>query len=162
VSAVLSTPVGRGWLAQLLSGAPHQVVGPLEDPYLKRWFLVPPNRWGKSRYQFVKSDDPDALHNHPWGFVSACLWGGYVEVTSAARTPRRAGSIAYRPASYRHRVELLRDSAGRGQPCWTIILTGSRRRPWGFWCPRPDGPDRFVPWQAFGAGGCGETTKIHP
>lgn len=85
-----------------------------------------------------------------------------IEVTQAGRTVRRTGSIAYRRAAHRHRVELLRDAAGHEKPCWTVIITGPRRRRWGFWCPRTTGPDHFVPWQDFGAGGCGELTETIP
>lgn len=55
-----------------------------------------------------------------------------------------ATSVAFRPATSRHRVELLKDAAGNSVPCWTIVVTGRKVREWGFWCPRG-----FVPWHQF-------------
>lgn len=150
MSAALSTPVGRGWLAQLLSGEPHQVIGPVDDPYLKRWFLLPRSRWGNVYlHEFVKSDDPDALHNHPWPFVSLCVWGSYVEVTDLGRRTRCPGGFAFRPARFRHRIEMT--GAAGSRTCWTVVVTGPKVQQWGFFCGR----GRFVPWTQFD-GGCGE------
>lgn len=150
MSGVLSTPVARRWLPQLLSGQPHQVIGPPVDPYLRRWFLLPRNRWlNLYLHQFLKSDEPDALHNHPWPFLSMCLRGGYVEITESGRRPRRAGNVILRWPQFRHRVEMPADSAEAA--CWTLVLTGPKVQEWGFWC----GPYLFVPWTEFD-GGCGE------
>jgi hypothetical protein len=44
MSATVSRPVAGGWLAILLRGGPHQVVGPVGRPYLLRWFLLLHNR----------------------------------------------------------------------------------------------------------------------
>jgi len=153
MSAVVSVPVNRGWLAQLLSGRPHQIVGPAERPYLNRWFLIPRNRWcNLYLHEFLRSDEPDALHNHPWGFASAVLRHAYFEVTADGRRKRRAGTIALRGAGFRHRIELIAPSPGQ-QPrsCWTVVLTGPKVQEWGFWCS----PDVFIPWNQFD-GGCGE------
>ena len=80
------------------------------------------------------------------------LKGSYREIGERRTLMRRPGSLAIRRASSRHRVELL------GGPVTTVILTGPRCRAWGFWCPRPLQPARFVPWQEFGLRGCGEPT----
>lgn len=155
MSEVVSVPVNRKWLAQLLSGQPHQVVGPADRPYLLRWFIIPRNLLGTCNlylHRFVRSDEPDALHTHPWAFASCVLAGSYVEVTDDGRRVRRAGSVALRGASFRHRIEL--PEAAPGQPsraCWTIVLTGPKIQEWGFWCS----PSHFIPWNQFD-GGCGE------
>jgi hypothetical protein len=57
---------------------------------------------------------------------------------------RRGGSIAFRRAEHRHRVELLKRDDGTPIPCWTVVLTGPNMRTWGFWCPKG-----FVPWHDF-------------
>jgi hypothetical protein len=44
MSATVRRPVAGGWLAILLRGGPHQVVGPVGRPYLLCWFLVLHNR----------------------------------------------------------------------------------------------------------------------
>lgn len=46
MSATISSPIAQRWLPQLLSGHPHQVIRTSAgDPYLLRWFLVPPNKY---------------------------------------------------------------------------------------------------------------------
>ncbi|VBA62307.1 hypothetical protein [Mycobacterium attenuatum] len=158
MSATVSVPDTRGWFRQLCSGRPHQTITAGGATYLHRWFVWPRCRWFNCYlHHFVGSDDP-VPHDHPWPFVSLIISGRYMEVTSAGRTLRRTGSIAYRPAAYRHRVELIQNTNGRETPCWTLVFTGPRRRQWGFWCPRPDGAQRFVAWQDFGPGGCGEAS----
>jgi hypothetical protein len=170
------TPL-RHWLPVLLSGRPHQVIGGDEHPYLRRWYVIPRNPLLNIYvHQFLRSDDDRALHDHPWWFVSLIVRGSYLEVTEAGTNRRRAGSIAFRPAEWRHRVQLDSNSwVSDGEfPCWTLIVTGRRRRMWGFWCktapwkitgppyiePRKvtyhQEPDRFIPWEQFGDAGCGE------
>jgi hypothetical protein len=131
------------------------------NPYMLRWFLFRSKRdWMPRLYlhKFLRSDDDRAPHDHPWWFVSLILWGSYIEhrwidgVEIVRR--RRAPSIAYRPLSTRHRVELIEgwydlNSRYGFKPVWTLILTGSDVRAWGFWCR-----EHFIPWRQFD--GCGE------
>lgn len=163
MSATVSIPAARPWLPQLLSGQPHQVVGPTDKPYLKRWYLWPQNRWCNGYlHAFLRSDDDQEMHDHPWDFLTLILKGRYTEITPTTMVVRRAGAIAYRRATWRHRVELHTDrrdwtwqifSDGRPteRPCYTLVITGPRRRPWGFWCAN----GQFIPWQQFGPGSCG-------
>ncbi|MHC9292013.1 hypothetical protein ACRCUN_06070 [Mycobacterium sp. LTG2003] len=172
------------WFRRLLSGQPHQVIGGLDDPYLLRWYVIPRNPlFNVYLHQFLRSDDDRALHDHPWWFVSLILRGHYDEVTERGTNRRRAGSIAFRPAEWRHRVALIHElvlhqrsgrmlPAAEPTPCWTLIVTGRRVRTWGFWCKqqpqqpididlraagvRIAAPDRLIPWDEFGDAGCGE------
>ncbi len=153
MSATISIPSSQGWARQLFTGHPHQVVGNPECPYLLRWFVIPQNRWCNIYlHRFLHSDDP-VPHDHPWSFISVVLSRvGYLDVDEhGGRHLRRRGSIAWRPATWRHHVALHR-SGGHEIPATTIIVTGPRRRHWGFWCT----PTRFTPWRDFGPGGCGE------
>jgi hypothetical protein len=157
MTAVVSSPDERQWFRTLLCGQPHQVVKTEVGTYLYRWFLLPHNRWRNVYlHKFVRSDDPGPLHDHPWDFVSLCLATGYDEITVGGRIRRRPGSLARRGATHRHRIELRRDHRGCEKPCWTIVITGARRRQWGFWCVDQRRRERFIPWQNFGSGGCGE------
>jgi hypothetical protein len=129
------------WLSTLLSGRPHQVIGDPADPYLLRWFLIPRNPvMNIYRQAFTSS-----------GLLKGLIWSDNGEIAEHRTVVRRPGSVAFRRAtSPHHRVELL------GHPVTTVIITGPRCRPWGFWCPRPAQPPAFVPWRQFGSGGCGE------
>lgn len=159
MSATISLPTDRPWLATLLRGHPHQIVtspGRRPDrPYLRRWFLVPHNRLCNIYlHQFCDSDDDTALHDHPWSFLSLILNGSYREISQTGTHIRRAGSIAIRRASGRHRVQLIDAS-----PVWTLVITGPKARQWGFWCRATESGhsyERFVPWDQFGPGGCAE------
>ena len=135
------------WFKRLFSGRPHLYIGGVENPYMLRWYILPRNRWlNLYLHKFMRDDDDRALHDHPWWFVSVMLRGSYSEwlpemfngeeFTWPHR--RRAPSIIFRRADARHRVTL---PAG---PCWTLVLTGPKKRTWGFWCPKG-----FVPWFDF-------------
>ncbi|MEP7150066.1 MAG: hypothetical protein ABI857_14395 [Acidobacteriota bacterium] len=140
----------KDWLKKLLSGRPHFVIGGEGDPYMLRWYVIPRNRrLNIYVHKFLRDDDDRALHDHPWWFVSLILKGGYVEVTDKGPVTRDRWSLAFRPATHRHRVELHRviePWAGLTVriPAWTIVVTGRSSRTWGFWCPKG-----FVPWHEF-------------
>lgn len=164
----MSESLNSGWLRKLLRGEPHIYLGGREDPYLLRWFVIPRNhRLNIYVHKFLRSDDDRALHDHPWWFVSIMLRGRYLEHRPDGIRERRAPSIAFRRADLAHRVELFvgcRMLNGRivldPEPVWTVIITGPKRRHWGFHCPK-----RWVPWEDFTGGvngelvgrGCGES-----
>lgn len=172
--SVENPPTNHRWLRKWLSGEPHQIIGGTERPYMLRWYILPRNPViNVYLHKFMRSDDDRALHDHPWWFVSLMLKGEYTEVTDTGSKSRTAGSFAFRPAEWRHRVALLVDlDAARDVltdtsnlppylpelPCWTLIVTGRRSRGWGFWCRNKPVEEQFVPWQDFGDAGCGETS----
>ncbi len=148
-------------------------IGGTENPYLRRWYLIPRNRLcNVYLHQFLRDDDDRALHDHPWPNLSILLQGAYREVQFARRPVhgdplpetvtllRQAGGWVGRRARTAHRVALLRDSDGNPMPCWSLFVTGANLRSWGFWCPL----GRWVHWRSFTAGrrgevvgfGCGE------
>lgn len=149
------------WARRLVSGKPHFVIGGVANPYMLRWFLIPRNHYlNVYMHRFMRSDDDRALHDHPWWFVSILIRGGYIEHREDDYRVRTAPSIAFRRAETAHRVELFHAYDGSLKPAQTIIVTGPKRRHWGFWCPRG-----FVPWERFVArtpdgsettAGCGE------
>lgn len=136
------------WFRKLISGRPHMCIGGAERPYLRRWYLIPRNRWfNVYLHQFLRDDDDRALHDHPWWFISVMLRGAYMEHLEDGRIiGRYAPSIAIRPALHRHRVQLFPTGGpwSPRRPCWTLVITGRKYREWGFWCPKG-----FVPWFQF-------------
>lgn len=124
------------WYERLADSRPPDfIVGGQSDPYLRRWWVIPRNRFFNIYlHQFLRSDDDRALHDHPWVNVSILLRGEYTEHTIAAGGVRharilRAGQIRARLPWFAHRVEL---HAG---PAWTLFVTGPVVRQWGFHCP---------------------------
>lgn len=133
------------WFRVLISGKPHFYIGGESDPYLMRWYLIPQNPViNIFLHKFMREDDDRAFHDHPWNFISVMIRGGYREFTDDGMIVRKSPSIAARKATHRHRVELLSNENGGRIPCWTLIVTGSKIRTWGFHCGT-----RFVPWFDF-------------
>lgn len=95
------------------------------DPFLDRWNLVRFRGYALRLHLFHRSD-PTCLHDHPWSFVSLVLAGGYFEITETGRRWRAPLTIAFRPATFRHRVELAEQKA------WTLVFTWPQEREWGF------------------------------
>lgn len=124
------------------------------NPYLIRWTIFGCRFFSIKLHKIMLSDE-DCLHDHPWTFLSIILSGGYWEwaplcekVVSAnwhmreklafkhmliGKTKKwyRPGRVLFRPAHYRHRLELP-----EGKHCWTLVLTGKPFREWGFWTPK--------------------------
>lgn len=138
---------------------PDFLIGGAENPYLRRWRLLPRNRFFNVYvHQFLRSDDDRALHDHPWMFnASWMLDGWYVEHTIRAggvaeRAEMASGDFKFRWGPAPHRVELLtvadffksQPNNQRPVPCWTLFITGPVVRTWGFHCPR-----RWIPWREF-------------
>lgn len=152
---------------------PDFIIGGQQNPYLRRHWLLPRNRFFNVYvHEFLRSDDDRAHHDHPYLFnLSWLIEGEYIEHTIRKggvqeATPRMAGDLKFRWGPAPHRVELLTEwehmnglSVGIPVSCWTIFITGPVVRNWGFHCPK-----RWVPWQEFtdarDAGaigkGCGE------
>ncbi|MYE01494.1 MAG: hypothetical protein F4Y03_09465 [Alphaproteobacteria bacterium] len=124
------------------------------DTYLKRWWLLAlPGKRRVYLHRFTGSDWARDLHDHPKAFWSIGLRGGYVE-----ETPRRAPDdrplwllplrrrrwvapwIRRFPATHIHRLRV-----NRSRPTWTIVITGSEEREWGFWTARR----RWVHWREY-------------
>jgi hypothetical protein len=149
---------------------PHKIIGPVDDPYMLRWFIF---RFSKLPriyiHKFMRSDDDRGLHDHPWWFISIILRGSYFEIRpDNGLNYRKAGSVAFRRATDRHRVVLEADFDSDGKltrpkPVWTLFITRPVVRIWGFWCEKQDEykypfgmettvPERFIP--AHGFDGC--------
>lgn len=114
---------------------PDYLIGRPDQPYLKRWWIIPRNRFFNIYlHQFLQSDDDRALHDHPWLNASFLLKGEYTEHTILPggvnlRKIYKAGARKFRRAIAAHRIEL---HAGE---CWSLFITGPAIRSWGFHCP---------------------------
>ncbi len=122
------------------SRPPDYVIGDPATPYLKRWWVIPPNKnFNVYLHHILRDDDDRALHDHPWDNTSLVLMGILREVMPGRGRTLFAGESVHRKATDRHRLEV--DPGG----AWTLFTTGPRVREWGFWCEGT----RFVPWQEF-------------
>lgn len=111
--------------------------------YLLRWHLIPRNRWFNIYlHKFVGDDDERACHDHPWWSLSIRLKGrmieNYIEHVPfqisdggiSLNHERLAPRFCFRHAGFAHRLELI------NKPCWTLFITGPRKREWGFHCKK--------------------------
>lgn len=122
-----------GW--RKLIGWTSDVLGKEECPYLRRHILWLPFGIGLRLHTFIRSDMDDTLHDHPWAFVTFPL-NTYREHRPGGTGIVRGCRPHYRPAAFRHAVELI------SVPTRTIVVTGPKIRTWGFW---KDGA--FTPWR---------------
>lgn len=142
----LSNPIRRALLRHcqrtMQRREPDFIIG---DNYLRRWWIIPRNRWlNIYLHEFHRSDDDRALHDHPWASCSIILRGCYWEhlprcpsapARGSYRINRPAGSITWRRPSAAHRIELPPNAhLNNDAPVITLFLTGPRIREWGFWC----------------------------
>lgn len=153
------------WALRKLKTEPDVKIGPPDAPYLRRWWVIPRNKFFNIYFhEVLTSDDDRALHDHPWVNMSYIIDGAYNEHTIADggihhRTKRVAGDVKFRLPSAAHRLELIPDKDGKLQRCLTLFITGPRVREWGFHCP-----NGWVHWQDFTAAhnkgeigqGCGD------
>lgn len=113
--------------------------------YMRRWWVIPRNKWFNIYlHELLHSDDPRALHDHPWVNMSLLLEGEYDEITIAkgginVRSRLKAGQLRFRRSVTAHRLELV-----DGKPCWSLFVTGPVLRTWGFHCKHG-----WRPWREF-------------
>lgn len=119
--------------------------GPDGSLYMERFGLFE-TRWLTARVHHIVRPDLDReMHDHPAGFLSLVFKGWYREARPIDIEPsfhgmndevdfviqRRAGSIAYRPATCRHRITEVSPGG-----VWTLFFfVGGIKQWWGFYTP---------------------------
>jgi hypothetical protein len=122
---------------------PDFIIGGHDTPYVRRWWLIPRNRFFNIYlHYFLRSDEDRAHHDHPWVNLSILLQGEYWEHSIAAGgveriVHRQAGQFKLRRPTSAHRIVI-------DKPCWTLFITGPVVRNWGFHCVKG-----WRPWQQF-------------
>lgn len=135
------------WAGVEMIRKPDFVIGPADNPYLRRWWIIPRNEHVNIYlHEILRSDDDRALHDHPWSNTSLLLEGRYIEHTPDGSFERVAGWMGSRSADAAHRLEIL-----PGERAVSLFLTGRKVRDWGFLCP-----GGWVHWRDFTAGDNGE------
>lgn len=145
------------WAAAVMANRPPDfIIGPGDNPYMRRWYIIPRNPFQNIYlHEVLRSDDDRAGHDHPWNNQTLVIDGGYFEQTYFEQHPwvpdemveRKPGDIVTRTAEDTHR--LIVPEGGRAV---TLFTTGPRLREWGFWCPGVgEGLPRWVVWTDFTA-----------
>lgn len=148
-----------------------------QPDYIWRLHLTPykwwPKKWSRIYLHVMgRPDDDRELHDHPWGFRTIVLWGGYDEVShvmrreydyvpddkdpfkswlepAGAMLSDRLGwlSTRYRPAEHAHLITKLHTK----RVVTLVFRDAQRSRNWGFWCQvkNPlDSQKQFWKWVA--------------
>ena len=127
------------FLVVALSWYPREPDFIIGGDYMRRWWVIPRNRFFNVYLHCIgRNDDDRALHDHPWWNVSIILRGAYREVMPDGQRVLRPGHVVFRGAETLHRLEVVKG------PVWTLFITGPRVREWGFQCTRG-----WVHWKAF-------------
>ena len=125
------------------------------EDYLHRYYIFLKNRkyfpFNVTLHKIVRSDDP-IMHDHPWGYITIVLKGGYWEHTpvfnddgkilTEFQTWRGPGSVIKRNAGEYHWLE-LDESVG---PATTLFFMGRQQREWGFLVQTKKGLHRWIKW----------------
>jgi quercetin dioxygenase-like cupin family protein len=103
-----------------------------EAHYLQRWELRNNNpNFDIYLHRFLKSDDTDALHDHPAVSLAILLSGSYKEWLGANRYKvRHPGDVILRAPATPHRIEIDESASA---PV-TLFIRGPKLREWGFHC----------------------------
>lgn len=108
----------------LLSAAPD-IRTEVMSPFFRKIHLGD----GRALHHFTAADEGDEWHDHPWGFTSEVLHGGYEEqiirpdMFWAVDINRLPGITHTVPAVRIHRItRLLADD------CWTLVTAGPVER----------------------------------
>jgi len=114
-------------------------------PYLIRYYIFLKERknfpFNITIHKVLVSDEP-TLHDHPWGYATLILKGGYWEhvpifskegnVCGATKYWRGPGHFRRRDANDLHWLELAKDADGNEIPCWSLFFMGRKQKEWGF------------------------------
>jgi len=123
-----------------------------DQPYLERYYVFLKDRkrfpFNVFLHHFLRSD-PDDVHDHPWGYFTIILKGGYWEWTPIFNTQgkqiaqtcawRGPGHFRFSPARSFHRIELDPEV-----DCWTLFCPGPQKRDWGFMVR-----GQWIQWQQY-------------
>ena len=119
-----------------------------KEPYLERYYLFLKDRidfpFNIFIHKFIKGDDETDLHDHPWGYFTLILYGGYWEYEYANKLQpvdnnlykdekiikywRKPGYWSTRNANYSHRIEI-----DKNKGCITLFIPYKKYKDWGFY-----------------------------
>ncbi len=100
-----------------------------KELHFKRFCYFSCKWFGIYKHIIVKSDKDKHEHDHPWDFVSFILEGSYSEFIDGRLFARNRFSFKFNDAEFNHKLASVSGPKGR---CVTFVITGQRRRDWGY------------------------------
>lgn len=114
-----------------------------EEEYLHRYYYLNFRPFARIvLHKFLRSDI-DGLHDHPWGFSTYILSGGYWETTQQGCFWRSQGYHATQTSNFFHRISI--DPEKAGEDTWTLFMMGPKEKDWGFLNEN----DHWVQWEEY-------------
>lgn len=122
-----------------------------DDVYMIRYKILEWDRipWRVYIHQFIRPDR-DTYHDHPWGFWTYIIRGGYTEKILVdpywpAYEERRldAGWHGFRDNTHKHYI------AGLHNNPLTFVATTRKKSSWSFWPQGLNQSHHPVPWRDF-------------
>ena len=115
-----------------------------KEPYMVRYYMFLLNRnkqipFNVFIHHFIKGDD-DHVHDHPWGYFTLILTGGYYETVyntteNTVKTYWRApGFYQVVTSKHTHKIFLKEDTVDT----WTLFIPFTRVKAWGFMVKQKD------------------------
>jgi hypothetical protein len=101
--------------------------GDEQQTRLMRWHLLPRNPLLNIYLHYIVASDTQLRHHdHPWGYLTLILRGGYVEHRQGREPVRlQVGNLAFRTRWTRHRIELPPcDKRTPPARVWSLVVTG--------------------------------------
>lgn len=92
--------------------------------YLRRLYLVRTPLFSIMVHRILRPDPDRHVHDHPWDFLSILLRGRYSELRNNRIRIRQWFNFCR--AEGAHRITHVSDN------CLTLVITGPKRRSWGF------------------------------
>ena len=122
-------------------------VGPLHDPIMYRYYVIPRNRFLNFYLHYMRRSDVGDLHDHRMANITILLQGHYYEERFVSRPiagqelPATHKSVVeprrplFRWASTPHRIVLGDDAK---EKVWSLFVGFPHVRNWGFWTTTND------------------------
>ena len=133
------------------------------EPYLERYYIFLKDRvsfpFNIFIHNFKKGDDETDLHDHPWGYFTLILSGGYweyfyddipllingeqdlYEYKKIQKKWRGQGFWQIKNNNYSHRIELADD-----KHCITLFIPFKKMKDWGFWKVVKKDDNKYLKW----------------
>ena len=146
--------LGDWIINRALKRKPDFLVGGPVNPYMRRWWIIPRNRFFNIYlHQFMRDDEDRALHDHPWYSLSLMLRGAVYEFSKDSIKKIVRGQWTWRTPQFAHRLAIPEQHRAN---TWTLFITGPIIRMWGSHCPQGWRPyTEFVNMQSPGEVGPG-------
>jgi hypothetical protein len=96
--------------------------------HFRRWQILKTPWFSIYFHGIYKADEDEHLHNHPWNYVSICLWGSFFEASINLIKLIRPFSVSKQKSSRFHKILKLKSKV-----VYTLFFVSDRiDGEWGY------------------------------